>query len=185
LSIVKDESPVPNQPDHVWFMEQVRREQAGLRAFIRSLGMRAEVVDDVAQEAFLAAYRKLQTFERGTNFGAWLRTIARFLVSKELRKEDRRSRVLGQHVAEVLAMSGTASEHFDEAPERAAALKECLSQLPEKSRRLVQQRYFENLAPAGIASQQGRTANEIRQSLFRLRAALHECITKRLEAQPL
>jgi RNA polymerase sigma-70 factor (ECF subfamily) len=166
-------------------MEQVRREQAGLRAFIRSLGMRAEAVDDVAQEAFLAAYRKLQTFERGTNFGAWLRTIARFLVSKELRSADRRSRVLGEHVAEVLAESEASVEHFDEAPERAAALRHCLAQLPEKSRRLVQQRYFENESPAAIASQEGRTANDIRQALFRLRVVLHECITKRLEAQTL
>ena len=53
------------QPDHDWFLERVRREQAGLRAFIRSLGMRAEVVDDVAQQAFVVAFQKLQTFERG------------------------------------------------------------------------------------------------------------------------
>ncbi len=89
-------------PDHDWFIEQVRREQAGLRAFVRTLGMRAEAVDDVAQEAFVVAFEKLQTFERGTNFGAWVRTIARFLVSKELRREERRQRVLAEHVAEML-----------------------------------------------------------------------------------
>lgn len=70
--------------------------------FVRSLGMRAEAADDVAQEAFVVAFGKLQTFERGTNFGAWVRTIARFLVSKELRREERRQRVLAEHVAEIL-----------------------------------------------------------------------------------
>jgi len=49
--------------------------------FVRSLGMRAEAADDVAQEAFVVAFEKLQTFERGTNFGAWVRTIARFFPS--------------------------------------------------------------------------------------------------------
>lgn len=166
-------------------MEQVRHEQAGLRAFIRSLGMRAEVADDVAQEAFIAAYRNLQTFERGTNFGAWLRTIARFLVSKELRKEERRARLLGEHVAAVLTDSESKECLSHDTPERAAALRQCLSQLPERSRRLVQQRYFENMAPSVIASLEGRTANDVRQALFRLRAALHDCITKRLEAQTL
>ncbi len=167
-------------------MEQVRREQAGLRAFIRSLGMRAEVVDDVAQEAFVVAFQKLQTFERGTNFGAWLRTIARFLVSKELRREERRQRVIGEQVAELLAESAHPGEpaSADDANARAAALKACLADLPERGRRLVQQRYFENLSPTVIASLEGRTANDVRQALFRLRAALYTCITRRLGAQP-
>jgi len=169
-------------PDHDWFIEQVRLEQAGLRAFVRSLGMRAEAVDDVAQEAFVVAFGKLQTFERGTNFGAWVRTIARFLVSKELRREERRQRVLAEHVAEILAGEDATPPPAGDAA-HAEALKRCLAQLPERGRRLVQQRYFENLAPAVIASHEGRTANEVRQALFRLRAALHECITRRLAEQ--
>jgi DNA-directed RNA polymerase specialized sigma24 family protein len=42
--------------EHAWFIEQVRIEQAGLRAFVRSLGMRPDAADDVAQESFLVAY---------------------------------------------------------------------------------------------------------------------------------
>jgi RNA polymerase sigma-70 factor (ECF subfamily) len=144
--------------------------------------MRAEAADDVAQEAFVVAFGKLQTFERGTNFGAWVRTIARFLVSKELRREERRQRVLAKHVAEIL-LSDEAPVP-DDAAAQAEALKRCLAELPERGRRLVQQRYSENLAPAVIASHEGRTANEVRQALFRLRAALHDCITRRLAEQP-
>ena len=51
-----------------WFMEQVENEQSGLKGFIRMLGVRPESVDDIAQEAFVIAYRKLTMFERGTNF---------------------------------------------------------------------------------------------------------------------
>lgn len=166
-------------------MEQVRREQAGLRAFIRGLGMRAEAVDDVAQEAFVAAYRKLGSFERGTNFGAWLRTIARFLVSKELRSARRRQRVLGEYVAQLLTQSET-EEELAPSPDvlaRARALTDCLRKLPEAGRRLVRQRYFESLTPATIASREGRTSNDVRQALFRLRAALHACILRELEAR--
>ena len=63
------------------------------------LGVRPESVDDIAQETFVIAYRKLTMFERGTNFGAWLRTIARNLVRNELRRQGRR-RVLANDVAE-------------------------------------------------------------------------------------
>ena len=41
--------------DFAWFTDQVRREQARLRALIRALGVRAEAVDDLAQEAFSPA----------------------------------------------------------------------------------------------------------------------------------
>ncbi len=172
----------PHFPDHEWFIEQVRREQAGLRVFVRGLGLRAEAADDVAQEAFVVAFEKLQAFERGTNFGAWVRTIARFLVSKELRREDRRQRFLAEHVAELLTSEDVAV--IDDGAARAEALKRCLADLPEHGRRLVQRRYFENLAPAVIASHDGRTANDIRQALFRLRSALHDCITRRLSELP-
>lgn len=172
---------MPHSPrDHAWFMEQVRREQAGLRAFVRMLGLRAEAVDDVAQEAFVIAYEKLDAFERGTNFGAWVRTIARHLVSKERRREGRRQRVLAEQITEVLASA--AERALDDTGDqgRADALRLCLAELPERSRRLVQQRYFENLTPAVIASHEGRTANDVRQMLFRLRGALHDCISRRV-----
>lgn len=166
--------------DHEWFMQQVHREQAGLRAFVRMLGVRSEAVDDVAQEAFVIAHEKLQTFERGTNFGAWVRTIARHLVSQERRREGRRQRILAEHVAETLfaAAEGVGDEAPDEM--RAHALRSCLAQLPERGRRLVQQRYYENLSPAVIASHEGRTANDVRQMLFRVRASLHACISEKL-----
>jgi RNA polymerase sigma-70 factor (ECF subfamily) len=140
--------------------------------------MRPEAADDVAQEAFILAFEKLQTFERGTNFGAWVRTIARYLVSKELRREDRRQRVLAEYVAEILAADD--SPPLADVDERCEALKRCLAELPNRARDLVQQRYFERLGPSVIASQEGRTANDIRQALFRLRADLHECIRRRL-----
>ncbi len=169
-------------PDHDWFIEQVRREQAGLRVFVRSLGMRTEAADDIAQEAFIVAFGKLHTFERGTNFGAWVRTIARYLVSKELRREDRRQRVLAEYVAEILA-SDDAPPSVDIAEKR-EALTRCLAALPKRARDLVQQRYFEKLGPSVIASHEGRRANDIRQALFRLRSDLHDCIRRRLAASP-
>ena len=71
-------------------MEQVRREQSRLRAFVRALGVRAEAVDDIAQDALLIAYERLAVFRAEEDFGAWVRGIARRLVANWLRKENRR-----------------------------------------------------------------------------------------------
>jgi sigma-70-like protein len=61
------------------FSALVREHQAGLRAFLRALGVEADWVDDLAQEVFLVAYRKQAEFESGKEFGRWLRGIARRL----------------------------------------------------------------------------------------------------------
>jgi RNA polymerase sigma-70 factor (ECF subfamily) len=170
-----------DKADRDWFIEQVRREQTGLRAFVRMLGVRAEVVDDIAQDAFLIAFRKLGEFERETNFGAWLRAIARNLACNELRSDQRRQRIIGELVATELASDPAQSTlSYELAEERLEAMTQCLQELPQRSRRLVQQRYFERLTPAVIASHEGTNPNHINQMLFRLRAALKECIEGRL-----
>lgn len=176
-----------NPPDNDWFMKQVELEQSGLRGFIRMLGVRPESVDDIAQETFVVAYKKLTVFERGTNFGAWLRTIARNLVRNELRRQGRR-RVLADEVTEFLLSRADEKathpaaevEQAEQREQQVAALRDCLRQLPERSRRLVQQRYFEQLSLGIIAAYENTNANNVSQILFRLRAALFNCIQERL-----
>ena len=60
---------MPTASVTAWFLEQVRGEQSRLRASIRALGVRAEAVDDVAQDALVIALEKLDEFDRGGDFG--------------------------------------------------------------------------------------------------------------------
>jgi RNA polymerase sigma-70 factor len=164
-------------------MEQVQREQARLRSSIRALGVRAEAVDDIAQEALVIALKKLDEFERGGDFGAWIRQIARRLVANERRKERRRNLILSDHVADILfdlplgpAIPGDRLEREDEL----AALRACLAELPKHGRELLHHRYFEDLSPGAIAGRLGRSSNQVRQMLLRLRQSLRGCIGRRL-----
>lgn len=167
--------------DTAWFIEQVRQEHTRLRAFIRSLGVRAEAVDDVAQECFILALDKLPQFERGTDFGAWVRGMARRLVMNLLRKEQRRQLILSDAVTQFMADAAENEPADDRIVEKVEALRACVSQMPERSRELVQMRYFEDLSPGAIASRLERTANDVRQMLFRLRRALLDCVEKRMK----
>lgn len=169
--------------DRVWFLEQVRQEQTRLRAFVRSLGVRAEAVDDLAQDALVVALEKLDDFDRSGDFGAWVRQIARHLVANERRKESRRARLLSTHVTSVLAGMDdrfAAPADRQERKEEVAALRECLSGLPHRGRELLDQRYFEGLSPGAIAARLGEPSNRIRQTLLRLRRVLMDCIERRM-----
>jgi len=44
--------PQPDQLSLDEFSDRVREHQAGLRAFVRALGVETDWVDDIAQEAF-------------------------------------------------------------------------------------------------------------------------------------
>lgn len=169
-----------SRTENDWFMEQVRREQSRLRAYIRSLGVRSEAVDDLAQEALVIAHAKLAEFDRALDFGAWVRGIARKLVANARRKEIRRHLLLSEHLADVLVTTEHAHPILNSDDDRAGALRACLEALPEHHRSMLQWRYFEDLSPGAIASRLDRTANDVRQILFRLRRSLLECVEGRL-----
>ena len=63
--------------DHNAFGELVRRNQSPVRGFLtRMTRGDAHLADDLAQETFLKAWQKLQTFRGGAKFSTWLFGIA-------------------------------------------------------------------------------------------------------------
>jgi len=72
------------------FGELVRQHQAALRGFLRRLtGGQQALADDLAQEAFLEAYRSLARFNGESTFGTWLHGIAynRFRSARRRQRE--------------------------------------------------------------------------------------------------
>ena len=65
-----------------------------VRGFLSARLYHLEDAEDLAQEAFLTAYAKLSTYEIGTNFRAWLLTIAKFQLSNHWRKSSRRANAM-------------------------------------------------------------------------------------------
>ncbi len=73
------------------FGRLVREHQSAVRGFLRRLTRGdAALADDLAQETFLEAHRKLAQFEGSGAFVSWLFGIAwsRFLMERRKRKEE-------------------------------------------------------------------------------------------------
>jgi RNA polymerase sigma factor (sigma-70 family) len=65
----------------------VRRYQSSLRAYLRNLcNAQPELADDLAQEAFLRAYRAIKSFDGRAKFSTWLFQIARNVYFDEMRR---------------------------------------------------------------------------------------------------
>ena len=65
-----------------------------VRGYLSARVYHLEDAEDLAQESFLTAYAKLSTYEIGTNFRAWLLTIAKFQLSNHWRKSSRRANAM-------------------------------------------------------------------------------------------
>jgi RNA polymerase sigma-70 factor (ECF subfamily) len=170
--------PHPDQLSLAQFSELVREYQAGLRAFIRALGVETDWVDDMAQEVFVVAYRRRGRFENDKDFGKWLRGIARNLVANERRKGARRARILNgpltDFLVETAKSAGTTIE--SDAQRLVQAMNECIAQLPERSRALLQKRYESNENATALASLFNTSPEAIRQSLMRIRVWIKQCV---------
>ncbi|MBP7705507.1 MAG: RNA polymerase sigma factor [Caulobacter sp.] len=75
--------------DRPAFGELVRRHGGAVRGILRRMGAEPSVADDVAQDAFLAAFERIAEYRGEGPFSAWVRRIAARLYIRRWRKESR------------------------------------------------------------------------------------------------
>jgi RNA polymerase sigma-70 factor, ECF subfamily len=61
--------------DRAGFEELIRRRQVSTRQLLRRLSRDSSLADDLAQNMFLIAWRRLRSLREPAAFGAWLRQI--------------------------------------------------------------------------------------------------------------
>jgi len=161
------------------FTPVVRRHLPSLRAFVALHLPVPHLVDEVAHEAFVFAFRHLHEFDLQRPFRPWLRGIAWQLVRAELqrfaREQVNRSRLEQLQLAELLAQAAQPAP-----PEEATFLEECLAEIPPHLRRLIEDRYRHERTVREIAAQWGRAEEWVRVTLFRVRRRLRACIESKL-----
>jgi RNA polymerase sigma-70 factor (ECF subfamily) len=136
-------------------------------------------VDDIAQEAFLTAYRQWETFDQSRDFGKWIRGIAFNIIRNETRKDARRKRILHTDITWMLL------KRFEESPKKSElvsvdSIRECLDELAPMSRTLIQGRYQNEETSSELAERLGLSATNVRQILMRARRHIRKCIELRV-----
>lgn len=152
-----------------------------LRGFVVSLVVDFSWVDDVVQETFVTVTAKAETFRRGSNFRAWVWSIARFKALRVMEKARRTDERMSDEVLEALCAEEDAVLGWDEAAIR--HLEHCLERLPSRSRLAVELRYQQAHRPPEIARRMGWTVESVHVALSRARIVLKECVKQRLSAE--
>lgn len=160
------------------FEDLVIEHHVRVRAFVRSLGVDPDWVDDLAQEAFLSAYRDWDSFDESRDFGRWIRAIALNLVRNEVRKDARRRRILHTQLTELLLRRLPEPVERSE-PLAVEAVRACLDELAPTSRQVVLGRYRDGETTARLAERLETSAANVRQMLVRIRRQIKRCIEVR------
>ena len=137
-------------------------------------------MDDVLQDINAVLWEKADEFELGTEFWAWSSQIALFKVLNQVRKYGRERLVFD--VATVERLADVAQQRLQELDSRREALEGCLNKLAPPQRQLIDLRYVDGHAIDRIAETVGRSAGAVRQTLYRIRAVLLECIQRQLSS---
>jgi RNA polymerase sigma-70 factor, ECF subfamily len=120
-------------------------------------------VDDLVQEVFLLALRRLATLREAGRFGAWLATIARNLANDYYRRsvpEDQ----LADDTSENDAERGNAGRDHEDP---AASILDAVRSLPDAYRETLILRLVEGMTGPEIAARTGLTHGSVRVNLHR------------------
>jgi len=152
----------------------------------------SEAAEDAAQDAFIIAYRKLNTF-RGGSFKAWLLRIVTNLCYDELRRRKRRPTTplepMDQEDEEIESprwMSDPAEtpEEKAERAELGRAIQRCLDELPSEFKAIVTLVDIQGLDYAEAADASGSPLGTVKSRLARARTRLRDCLQGAWELLP-
>ena len=142
----------------------------------RMLGNSVEA-EDAAQEAFIRAYTRLDTYDPSRKFSSWMLSIASHYCIDVLR----RRRITLLSIEELPPMANVSMprsahpEHVVARGQVADQVQQLLGTLPEHYRTPIILRYWYDMSYREIAETMGVTESTIKTRLHRARARLAEC----------
>lgn len=155
--------------------------QAGIYRYLRYLGADRPTAEDLVQETFLAAFKSRTAEQDLSSPSAWLRGIARNLFLQHCRRCKRSPVVVGsEHLEQAESTWQSVFLRDGDGFDYLEALRRCLQDLSTKQRDALDMRYRDKKSRSEMAQFLGISEDGIKSLLRRLRAALAQCVEKRL-----
>ena len=145
------------------FGELVRRHQSHVRNFLRKLTGDYALADDLAQDTFMHAWDKLQTYSGKGTFIGWLLKVAYTTFLQSRRKSKRYAEILEEvgHVADVEERKSTLPV------EEAGDLDRFLAVLTEEERAIMVMSYACGLSHREISDATDMPVGTVKSVIFR------------------
>lgn len=154
---------VVSSDDTAAFGELIRRHQSQVRNFLRKLAADPVLADDLAQDCFLHAWDKLQTYSGRGSFIGWLLKVAYTTFLQSKRKSNRYAEILQAAGQVADAESKTYTAPIDEVSD----LDKLLAVLTEEERAIMVMSYACGLSHREISEATDHPVGTIKSIIFR------------------
>ena len=138
-----------------------------------------EEAEEIAQDAFIKAYRSLKNFKKKSSFATWLYRIVYNTAISLVRTRKQRILALEEFPADAADFLGF-SKNEEEAGEdyRNSLINFALQKIPEEDRGLITLYYYDDLDTEEISKITGINKPGIKVRLFRARKKMADIIGK-------
>ena len=154
----------------------VRAHQAAVWRYLRFLGASAEQADDLTQETLLQLLRGKCSDRGDAARRAWLRTVARNLYRKSLRRRGDGATI----DLEAAEAAWVAFARDDGGDGHLQALRQCLDELDGRARQAVRLQYEEHKSRAQLGSELALSDDGVKSLMRRVRTILRACVERRI-----
>jgi RNA polymerase sigma-70 factor (ECF subfamily) len=161
--------------DTVAFEQVVKQYQRRVYGVAYRIVRRHDVADDVAQEAFIRAFRALASFDPGRPFGPWISRIAANLAINHVRSPEAREEELPDGHAETPSRGEDPLDRVLDSEAR-AILHQALASLPAEQRAVFVLRAVEGLSYLEIAESLQISIGTVMSRLSRAREKLRTAV---------
>lgn len=160
-----------------------------LNAMLYRMVRNREDADDLTQEAFIKAFRSLESFNFGYAFSTWLYRIASnncidYLRKKRLKTVSMDEPVTtrkGEFERQYVDVNSPMPDGHITAAERSVILKKAIAELPEKYRLVIELRHVREMEYQDIAEELDLPLGTVKAHLFRARARLAKALQGKIE----
>lgn len=162
---------------HRQFAERLVRSQQRVLRYIVSLVPNRADAEELFQQTCLTLWECWERYHPELDFFPWACGIAHNHIRNYQRRRQNAQVHLSADVLELLAQRSR--ELREREDHRLAALRDCLAELTDRNRRVIEN-YYAGRAVVEIAEQLSASPNAIYKLLDRIRLALHDCVSLRL-----
>lgn len=153
--------------DEAAFADLIKRHQDAVFGLAVSMTHNSEDAADMAQDAFVRAYNKLEQYNHSYSFRGWILRICANLTKNLFRKRTRRRKVEEQHLHQIKIKESDVAPDFEK-------LEAMLKKIPTKLQAPLRLKYMEQLSYDEIASILGVGVSAAKMRTMRAKKQLME-----------
>ena len=172
--------------DQAAYERLVAKYRGALTRHVGQMTRDKSAVDDLVQDAFIKAFRSLQSYSPAYAFSTWLYRIATnhtidFLRKKKLPTTSIDAPLRGTDGDLTLDIPDTTyrPDRAVTSSQRVQILRDAIDALPEKYRRVIVMRHEEDMAYEEIATELELPLGTVKAHIFRARALLNKALRHR------